>query len=223
MDNLVRYSLKAEPGATELPRAEVYRDLVRRNLFGVCHNAFPVGREVLGEDGFEGLFSDFLQAGGPVTSLYRDIPGELVDWALDAELEIADLLHYEWLELVASRHPADPSLMPLDPGGVVWVNPTLQVGVYQRHVHTISAASPAPPRLSHLTAYLVWRRPDEEVCFQRVGLTVARAVALAYEEPRPVADLAALLQGEAGGDLAHLTDSLTEALQGLATRDGVRL
>ena len=223
MDDLVRYSLEAEPEATDLPRADVYRDLVRRNLLSVCHNAFPSGREVLGEDGFEGLFSDFLQAGGPVTSLYRDIPGELVDWALDADLEIADLLHYEWLELVAARHPADLSRLPLDPGGVVWVNPTLQVGIYQRHVHTISATSPAPPRLSHLTAYLVWRRPDEEICFQRVGLTVARALALAYEAPRSVGDLATLLQGEGEDEQAHLADSLTETLQGLATRDAVRL
>jgi len=222
-DDLVRYALAAEPPETALPQAEVYRELVRQNLFAVCHNAFPVARDVLGDDGFQGLFSDFLEAGGPTTSLYRDIPGDLVDWALDAAVEMADLLHYEWLELVAARHPANLTEWSGETVGLVAVNPTMQVGVYDRHVHTISADTPAPPRLNHLTAYLVWRRSDDEVCFQRVGLTVARAVALAHDAPRSPDNLAQALQDGEGSDTTELAASLGAVFAELAARDGLRL
>lgn len=224
-DDFVRYVLAPTAAAGPLPwqRADVYRDLVRESLRAVIVNAFPVSGEILGAEAFEQLFSDFLAAGGPQTSFYRDVPGDLVSWALDVEQPLSDLLHYEWLELLAARHPADLDQPATPTDGSVHVNPTMQLGVYRRPVHQMCRAEPAPAPFPIPNTYLVWRRPiTDEVVFHRAGLLIGRAIELAAEAPLSLEALVLRLTREAEGVGSHvIRASLERTFAEIAERDGL--
>jgi hypothetical protein len=220
---LVKSVLGREPIPVELPRAEVYRGLVRSNLRAVIRNAFPVTIEVEGDGQFEARIADFLEARGPSTSLYRDIPEDVVQWALESALPLADLMHYEWLELVAARHPADLDTQEAMGSQEVHLNPTLQFGMYQRQVHRLSAQSPEMAIQSAPVIYLVWRRPrTDEIAFHRVGILLARALAHAQVTPGdPESLVDRLLAEEPTLERDAVSKSLTDTLALLRARDGV--
>jgi len=222
-ERLVRSVLSRSPIPVELPGAEVYRGLVRNNLRGVIKNAFPVSIEVEGDASFEARIEDFLDARAPSTSLYRDIPGDLVQWALEEALPLADLMHYEWLEIVAARHPAElDELTPGEPDEVR-LNPTMQFGMYQRKVHLLSAERTELEHESVPVVYLVWRRPvTDEIAFHRVGLLLARALAHAQVHGGPQGALVErLLQEHPSLDAEEVAERLSETLDQLRERDGV--
>ncbi len=210
--------------SSRLPNAGLYRRLARANLRAVVDNAFPVAVSVLGEEGWGDLFDRFLEAGGPTTSLYRDVPGDLVVWAAEAGHPYADLLHYEWLELLAARAVAPASGTDAStPGGrALRPNPTLQVGVYERPVERISASNPTPAPFDVPHVYLVWRRPtSDEVCFHRMGLTLGQIVARVALEGAEPAVLAREVAQAAGWEPAALLARVREALDALTRREGL--
>lgn len=212
---------RGEGPAPALERAALYRRLVHDNLGAVIDNAFPVTRAILGERFGPEVFEPFLSAGGPATPYYREVPGELVAWAQAASHPWADLLHYEWLELVAARHPADVDA-PVAPDGSIRPNPTLQLGVYGRPVHLLSAARPEVPPFPAPSAYLVWRRPrTDQVVFHRVGLVVARALELAAAEPLGLEALAVRVAAEARLDPSVIRASLASTFDELRVLDGI--
>jgi hypothetical protein len=222
-DELVTSVLGRESLPVELPRADVYRGLVRSNLRAVIRNAFPVTIEVEGDAQFEERITDFLEALGPSTSLYRDIPEDVVEWALESALPFADLMHYEWLDLVAARHPADLDGIERRDSDEVHLNPTLQFGMYQRQVHLLSEQHPELATQTAPVIYLVWRRPrTDEVAFHRVGILLARALAHAQVTPGDPASLVDRLMAEQPTlERAAVSESLTETLALLRARDGV--
>ena len=207
----------------DLPRAEVYRGLVRSNLRAVIRNAFPVTIEVEGDALFEERIADFLEARGPSTSLYRDIPQDVVEWALESGLPFADLMHYEWLELVVARHPADLDAMERRDGDEVHLNPTLQFGMYQRQVHLLCEDSPELSTQTAPVIYLVWRRPrTDEIAFHRVGILLARALAHAQVTPSdPLSLLDRLLAEQPTLERAVVSERLMDTLALLRARDGL--
>jgi hypothetical protein len=245
MRELARYFLAAESTALEdvgteaheavgtlgIPRsrADVYRRLVRANLGAVIGNAFPVARAIYGARLDAELITPFLAAGGPSTSYYRQVPGDLVRWAVQAEHPHADLLHYEWLELVAARHPADVDAWHIAPRpsasadapSPVDLNPTLQLAVYTRPVHLISADRPSPEPFATPSAYAVWRRPRSDVVvFHRLGLLLARALEHALAVPQPVDELVRTVATEARLDAAVIATALAAVVRELAGREG---
>lgn len=224
LEALAAFVLAEQPGdVLPIARAPVYRRLVRNTLREVLKSSLPITRKVLGEEGFEALFSRFLAAGGPKTSFYHAIPGDLVSWALETEEPQADLMHYEWIELLAARHPADLDAIDRSPSEQVRPNPTMQLGIYLRPVHQISESNPTPEPLRAPSAYLVWRRPvTDQVVFHRAGLLIARVIELASEQPLTAAELVERARAEAPGiDRAELHRAVGESLAQLAERDGV--
>jgi hypothetical protein len=221
-ESLARYFLSERESEAPLPRARVYRQLVRGSLRAAL-DEFPMTVDVLGEDRFRALVDRFLDAGGPSTSLYRDVPADLVAWAQEIEHPLADLLQFEWLDLVAARHPADLDEIARGDAGLVRPNPTIQIGVFGRPVDEMSAESPEPVPFEAPIAYLVWRRPKtDEIERERVGLLVARALACAMEAPVTVKALSERLGEEVPGlALDEVEASLEEACRGLRARDGL--
>ena len=216
------YLLERQPAAPPIAGAEVYRRLTRANLESVIENAFPVSLELVGQETFDDIVAAFLEAGGPSTPLYRDVPGDFVTWALESQLEIVDLLHFEWLELVAERHPADLERLQTSSNARVVTNPTMQVGVYLRPVHLIRAGEPWPEPFSTPMAYLVWRDPEGEVRTRRVGLLIARALAVVSKRPLTRAALLRQLAKENPGvDAKEVGERLTAAFAELYAEGGL--
>lgn len=202
--SLTRYFLDSGAGTAEFPRIDVYRRLVRSAFRSTISGSLSDARTALGEEKFDALLNDFLHAGGPSTPLYREIPGDLVAWAMNSEHPYADLLQWEWLELVAARHSADLDALVEDPGPPDrWrPNPTIQLAAYARPIEAISPEQPDPPAYEAPMAYLVWRRPHtDETETHKVGLLLARGLALAASSPEPMSAevIANLLASEAAG------------------------
>jgi hypothetical protein len=212
-------------------RADVYRRLVRANLGAVIGNAFPMAHAIYGPRLDAEIIAPFLAAGGPSTSYYRQVPGDVVRWAVQAQHPHADLLHYEWLELVAARHPADVDAWHAAPGpgastgtrSPIDLNPTLQLTVYARPVHQISADMPSPQPFATPSAYAVWRRPRTDVVvFHRLGLVLARALEQALVAPQPLDTLARAVAEESGLEAAVIAPALAAVVRELASREGAR-
>lgn len=221
---LARFVLAEAPAIPPpVPRAEVYRRLVRTNFDTVITNAFPVTEEVLGEGNFGRLIAAFLDAGGAKTSFFREIPGDFVEWVSAIEHPYADLMQYEWLDLLAQRHPADLDAIARSSADLIRPNPTMQIGVYRRPVHLIGREEPSPEPYAAEMAYLVWRRPiDDEIEFHRAGLLMASALAHAACEPASVGELAVRVHPRAPElALEDIARALDELCGDLRRRDGL--
>lgn len=223
MRQFLDYLLAHDAGAPPLPKAEVYRSMVRAGLLDAVKDTLPVTRSVLGDEGFAALVARFLAAGGPKTPLFHAIPGDLVAFAISADEPFADLMHYEWIDLLAARHPFDLDRRAPANDGKLHVNPTMTCGVYARPVHTISAENPSPEAFRTPSAYLVWRRPiSDKVVFHRAGLLIARGIEILSETPLAIEELARRLKDEAEGlDVTAICAALDEALGDLRERDGI--
>lgn len=223
-EDLARWLLaSADADAAPFAGAEIYRRIVRANLDKVIANALPVTAELLG-DGFPALLREFYAAGGPKTPFYREIPGDLVAWAAGVDHPLADLLHFEWLELLAARHPAELDGLRPPPPGVFAINPTIQASAYDRPVHTMGPDNPSPAPYPTPMVLLVWRRPSTDATERyAVGLLLARILGLAAASPEPLhADvLAAQLAADAGLSLEEARAKLGSLEVALREREGL--
>jgi len=220
---LLFWLLDGSVGPAPTQRADVYTRLVRNNLHEVVFNAFPMVQRILTVEEMESLVDRFLTNAGPTTFFYRDIPRDFLHWAEAEAVPYADLLSYEWLQFEAARHPADLASLSTIDDDFIRPNPTMQVGVYERPVHTLDGDTPNPDPFAQPMAYLVWRRPTtDEVVFHRVGLGVARALGLASTQPQALEDLCATLETE--GTLSSAEDALprlTTVFSELRMREGL--
>jgi hypothetical protein len=206
------------PHVDDPPRVELYRRMVRENLSTVFDNAFPVTRGALGPEAWAALVDATLAGGGPRSPLYSAAPAALVAHTRETGHAYAELLEYEWLELLAARHPADLDALSADAPETL--NPTMQLGVYMHAVERVRDAAPALERLAAPTAYLVWRRPrTDEVVFHRAGLVLARALELWAE--RGVDAAVAAVAGESGLMPDGIRRALDAGLAALRAREGV--
>jgi hypothetical protein len=216
------YLLAKEDAPEPEPRMAVYRNLVRTGMSSAIEGVFSKTESILGEDGFADLIARFLESGGPTTSLYRDVPGDFVRWAEESQHPLADLIQWEWLDLVAQRHPADLDHHPRSHGAVV-PNPTLQVGVYGRPVEKMGAEHPSPASFDSPIAYLVWRRPlTDETAFHRAGLLLVRGLGYASQEPMTPAAIAQRLAADAPDlDPREIEAGFARLCDALRARDGL--
>jgi uncharacterized protein len=219
----LREMFMADPGALAKRRA-LYRRLVRANIASVIENAFPVAHSMVGGAEFGQWLDRFLDQCGPTTPLYRDIPGDFVDWARVAALPNADLLQYEWMELVAARHPADLEAIAkrLGPAESM-VNPTMQIQSFSRPVHCLSAESPSLKPFAVPQTYLVWRTPiEDQVVFEKVGPLLGRLVQAARDGEIQLSDLTSVaVDCVPEPNRAMVRAQLTEGCRSLGRRSGV--
>lgn len=110
--------LRAETPAAPLAgiapeRAQLYRELIRTNLFQLYSSCFPVCRSLPNLD-WPALLSRFIAEHRAQTPLFHHAAAELVAYLLAepplAVPYLAELAHYEWLELDLSL-AADPPVL----------------------------------------------------------------------------------------------------------------
>jgi len=82
-------------------RWQIYRRMVRARMHRVCETALKHSRTALGEKPFEALVDEWLATEPPTTRFFRELPTQLVRWALSDEsrlrepAHVRDLLRYE--------------------------------------------------------------------------------------------------------------------------------
>lgn len=198
------------PAGVEPRRMAVYRELFFNNVCDLLGGTFPACRAILGEDGWAALVRRFYAEHKARTPYFLELPREFVEWlagptgpAGAVPPFLAELAHYEWVELALSVAEADEPGETVDPlGDVVEGRPRLSPLAwplaYRWPVHQLSrdcqpVAPPAQP-----TFIVVHRLESGSVGFLLVDAATARLLELlAGDEPGSGRELLARIAREA--------------------------
>lgn len=184
------------PADVEDRRLAIYRELFFNNVRGLLSTAFPVLRRLHDDDAWNALVRDFYRRHRARTPIFHKLAGEFVDWLADGRGAVAgdlpfmaQLAHYEWVELALSTAEDPPAAALLaNPNGDLierppLVSPLSWTLAYDWPVHRIGPEfQPAAP--SGLQTFLVvYRNRQDDVKFMEINAVTARLLTLADEQP----------------------------------------
>jgi len=184
----------AAPSGIEDRRMGIYRDLLYNNVESFLANSFPVLRRIHDDRGWHALVRDYFRAHRAHTPLFPRMPQEFVQY-LERERcgeegdfpFLAELAHYEWVEIALSLDPRDIGFEGIDPDGDLLAgapaaSPLAWPLACDFPVHRISpdhlpAAPPEQP-----TYLVVYRDRADHVGFMELNPVTARLLELVREE-----------------------------------------
>ena len=100
-----------EPRGIESSRLLVYRDLVFKNISSLVSHAFPISKEILGDEEWDRLVAGFIRDHSNSSPFFAEVPEEFIDYLehlspCDLPAFFLELCHYEWVELAISLSDA---------------------------------------------------------------------------------------------------------------------
>ena len=225
----------AAPGGIEERRLAIYRDLLFNNIEALLAGNFPVIRTLLGDDGWKLLVRAFYRDHRCQTPLFPEIAQEFLAFAQargeHAESDppyLAELAHYEWVELALQISEASNDDVDHEPGGepepdrrralldgAPVLSPLAWPFFYRWPVHKLSPGyAPAVPPDAP-TLLLLRREPDGTVRFSELSPLAFRLLQRLAESPALSGreQLQALAQEAATPDPATFIDSGTALLE----------
>ena len=173
------------PADIEPRRMDVYRELFFNNLRELLAGTFPVCHAILGREGWSRLARRFYAEHKARTPYFLEVPREFVEWLGAAGAEppfLAELAHYEWVELALSIAEAGEPVEGIDPDGDLLeqqpvLSPLAWPLAYRWPVHRLSAScQPAEPPA--VPTFVIVHRREEKVAFLQVDAPTARLVEL---------------------------------------------
>lgn len=198
------------PAGVEARRLKIYRDLIYNNIEGFISNGFPVLRSLYSDPGWHALVRQFIDGHRCHTPYFLEISQEFLRFLLERHQPgpeeppfIAELAHYEWVELALSVAEEDlpPAAVDGDPmRAVVQLSPLAWVLAYRFPVHQVGAdyrpSEPGDP------VYLVvYRDREDTVRFMVLNAATARLLELARDNQTGTgAELLRQLAAELGMD-----------------------
>jgi len=201
------------PDGVEDHRLRVYRELFHANIATLLGGSFPVIRRALGEDAWRALVRAFYAGHRARTPLFTAVAREFVDWlaARDAGPAdppwLAELAHYEWVELdlqIAEDDQAD------DPAREFTLAPLVRPLAYAWPVHRIGPGHRPTTPPGSPTLLLARRDASGDVRFSELSALVFRLLQL-LDDPvhRTGTEVLGHLADEAGraADPAFLSDA----------------
>lgn len=219
---------KKTPQNIDRQRMDVYRSLFFRNVATFVENTFPVAREILGQERWQPLVEQFFEKHLSTSPYFREIPQEFMAWLLEnpTVLEtlppwLAELLHYEWLEMHVATIDAplpEVTTTTLELAKPVALSPFFMMAAYQWPVHTLSvqnqpSAQPAVP-----TLLAVYRTAEHKVRFMQLTPQAAMLLEVLQTDPT-LTPLAAADQVSALIQQPFPADQVAALLTDLAARD----
>lgn len=187
-----------QPPPDDVPpaRMAVYRELFINNIDSLLATAFPVLRRILADGHWQALVSDFYARHRAHTPLFHRLAEAFVDWLADGRGEppgdppfLAQLAHYEWVELaLASAEDPPTAALLADPNGDLLdapplISPLCWTLAYDWPVQRIGPAF-QPTQPSGVQTFLVVHRNRlDEVKFVEVNAVTARLLTLAEAQP----------------------------------------
>ena len=223
--------LNPAPEGIEERRMQVYLRLFYNNIEGFVAHAFPVAKQVLGEETWHGLVRDFVHRHPSESPYFLEISQEFLTF-LDGVFRadkgestlppfLLELCHYEWVELALAVAEEDLPEEGIDPAGDLQVEPVVVSPLiwplsYHFPVHKIGPSFQPDKAPAEPTQLVVYRARDDRVRFIEIN-----ALTLALLE---------ILDGTQTGSaaLAQLADRLPDLRsqvvhdQGLATMERLR-
>jgi len=224
------------PDGMEDRRLAIYRDLFFNNLRDLLGRSFPVTRKILGEAAWQHMVRDWLIRHRARTPLFLELPQEFLNYLAEERTPapndppfLAELAHYEWVELALAIDERDITSLDVDQDGdllaqVPVLSPLAWPLAYAWPVHRLAPDyQPAHPP-DEPTRLLVWRDRVDKVGFMEINLVTARLVELlgGSEEgaPRTGRDCMLQIAAELGrAEPEPIVAAGAEVLQDLRARD----
>jgi hypothetical protein len=178
------------PPGIEPGRLDVYRELFFNNVSSLLGGTFPVSRDILGEAGWRALVRRFYAAHRAHTPYFLELPSEFVQWLAGGGAAgdgvppfLAELAHYEWVELALSVSDAQPDLARVDAAGDLLagrpaVSPLAWPLAYRWPVHRLSPSFRPEAPGERPTFLVVYRDAGDEVRFLETDAATARLLEL---------------------------------------------
>jgi len=178
------------PEGLEDRRLAIYRDLFFNNLRDLLGRSFPVTRKILGEAAWQRMVRDWLIRHRAQTPLFLELPQEFLGYLAEERAPdpddppfLAELAHYEWVELALAIDERD--IISLDVAadgdllaGVPVLSPLAWPLAYAWPVHRLSPDYQPDSPPDEPTRLLVWRNRIDKVGFMEINLVTARLVEL---------------------------------------------
>ena len=178
------------PDGVEDRRMAIYRDLFFNNVSKLLAGTFPVIRKILGQERWSRLARDYFATHKAKTPLFLEIPREFLTYLTEERGQcdddppfLAELAHYEWVELALSIEDFTLDLESIDRNGdpvtgVPVVSPLAWTLSYAYPVHRIRPDfQPAEPG-DEPTFLIVYRDLDDMVGFLEINAVTARLLEL---------------------------------------------
>ena len=180
----------AAPPGVEGRRMAIYRELFFNNLSKLLGSTFPVLKKLHSPDRWRRLVRAFMVGHRAHTPYFLEIPREFLNF-LEKEYEpgredlpfLAELAHYEWVELALSVSPeendhdavaADGDLL----AGVPVRSRLVRAYAYRWPVHRISPEYLPEAPGDQPTYLVVYRKADDELGFMEQNPVTARLLAM---------------------------------------------
>ncbi len=155
------------------PGLKIYRELFFNSVCGFLDGTFPVCREAVGDERWKEYSRAFFRDHQSNSPLFLEISEEFLAWLVTQQSilgefpYLAELAHYEWLELAVDVMDVDGftevSHEEFDPDSELMINPASIVACYQYPVHQISGFEPEVAE--QLSGFVVYRDPSDKVRF----------------------------------------------------------
>lgn len=182
------------PAGVEDRRMAIYRELFFNNVRDLLGRSFPVLRKLLGDGAWNAIVRDWLIRHRAQTPLFLELPQEFLHYLLE-EREPADgdppfmaeLAHYEWVELALSIDEREPELPGVDPDGDLLagrpaLSPLAWSLAYAWPVHRIAPDFQPKEPPAEPTRLVVYRDRSDQVGFLEINLVTARLLELLLDE-----------------------------------------
>ena len=196
----------------ETRRMKIYSELFYNNVQGFAASAFPVIRQLLGDEVWHEMVRDFMITHHCKTPLFHEISREFLDY-LNNERDtsndpifIKELAHYEWVELALSFAAEDYISTPIEAEQdcldlKLSLSPLALSLAYHYPVHQISPAFQPDSPADNPVFLLAYRNDNDAVVFVELnpvsarlldlinngfdGLTAAQQIADEMQHPNP--------------------------------------
>jgi hypothetical protein len=209
----------------------LYRELLYNNVEGFLSKGFPVIRAITPDAMWHALVRDFFARHRSASPLFREIPEEFLHYLVEERGErpgdppfLAELAHYEWVEMALALADEAIAAEGVDAGGDLLdgapvLSPLAWTLGYRYPVHRV--APEFRPEAEEPTFLLVYRDRDDEVRFLELNPVTARLLELLREAPgstgRQLLERIAVEIGHP--DRRVVIDAGEEVLQDLRRRD----
>lgn len=171
----------APPANIEPRRLRVYQELVYNNIEGFIRGGFPVLHSLYPKDDWHALVAAFCREHRCHSPYFLEISQEFLRFLMETyEPQAADppflaeLAHYEWLELALDISEEEIPRQGVDPDGdlllgVPVVSPLVMAAAYQYPVHRIGPGWQPEAPGEQPTCLLVYRNQADAVKFMEVN------------------------------------------------------
>ncbi len=182
------------PEDVEARRMNIYNELLYNNVEDFMQNAYPVLREITPDEKWHRMIRDYFENHHAATPLFQEMPREFLKYLMherkteqDDYPFMAELAHYEWVELALSVTDMENDFTGVDTyadllEGVPVLSVTAWPLTYSFPVHQISDEFLPEEPGEQPTHLVVYRDQKDDVHFLEINAVTALMLQMLSED-----------------------------------------